>query len=138
AAAALAEHLLGLGHRRLAVVTTVTNRPDAPPRPLFGERVTGFRNAAVRAGLAAEDVVVVSAANNGRDAGREAVTALLQQPAAQRPTAIFAVTDILALGVLDAVADARLAAPRDVSVAGFDDIAAAGPAGLTTVAAGHR
>jgi DNA-binding LacI/PurR family transcriptional regulator len=47
---------------------------------------------------------------------------------------VFAVTDILALGVLDAAADAGLRVPAEVSVAGFDDLDAAAGAGLTTVA----
>lgn len=133
ATGALAEHLLALGHRRFAVVTTVTNGPGGSPRPLFGERVTGFRQAVVRAGLAADDVTVVSAADNSRDAGRATAAELLHAPAGDRPTALFAVTDILALGALDAAAAAGLAVPRDLSVAGFDDIAAAQDAGLTTV-----
>jgi DNA-binding LacI/PurR family transcriptional regulator len=86
-----AEHLLGLGHRRFAVLTDGRH----------AERLAGFRNA-----LGA--------------AGAEWVETPRFEPG---PTAVLAVTDQLALGVLGA----------GVSVVGFDDIPAAAPAGLTTV-----
>jgi DNA-binding LacI/PurR family transcriptional regulator len=131
AAAAVARHLAGLGHRRLAVVTTVTGQRRAPSRPVFGERVEGFR-----AALPEAAVEVVCAADNSRDSGAAAVRELLARPRGDRPTAVFGVTDILALGVLDAAAAAGLAVPAELSVAGFDDIAAAatGRPPLTTIA----
>ncbi len=49
------------------------------------------------------------------------------------PTAILCLSDQIALGVLDATDELGLRVPSDVSVTGFDDIAAAAPAGLTTV-----
>jgi DNA-binding LacI/PurR family transcriptional regulator len=135
AAADVARHLLELGHRRFAVVTTVTDEQTGPSRPLFHERVNGFRDALREGGVAAADVTVLCAADNSRPSGHDAVADLLAQPRPQRATAVFAVTDILALGVLDAVAAARLAIPGEVSVAGFDDIAAAATSvpPLTTV-----
>ncbi|MDT4915867.1 MAG: hypothetical protein QOH89_567 [Pseudonocardiales bacterium] len=133
AAAAVAEHLLGLGHRRCAVLTTVTDAGAGRVRPIFGERVNGFR-AAIRAG--GGEISVLCAGDNSRPAGRDAVAELLRSPKRTRPTALFAVTDILALGVLDAAQDAGLEVPRRLSVAGFDDIPAAAEAApsLTTVA----
>jgi LacI family transcriptional regulator len=84
--------------------------------------VRGF-TAEVRA--AGGEVAVLCAGDNSRPAGQAAVLDLLRSPARHRPTALFAVTDILALGVLDAAATAGLDIPRQLSVAGFDDIAAA-------------
>ncbi len=135
AAATVARHLLGLRHRRFAVLTTVTDERRGPARPLFHERVDGFRDALAEAGLDPGDVVVVCAADNSRQSGHDGVADLLARPRAQRPTALFAVTDILALGVLDAAAEAGLAVPGDLSVAGFDDIAGAATSvpSLTTV-----
>ena len=49
------------------------------------------------------------------------------------PRAIVGLSDVVALGVLEAMRERGLEAPRDVSVSGFDDIAAAAQAGLTTV-----
>jgi LacI family transcriptional regulator len=64
---------------------------------------------------------------------------LLDRP--QRPTAIFAGADIVAMGVLDALTEAGLSVPGDISVAGYDNttFAAFGPISLTTVdQAGHE
>jgi LacI family transcriptional regulator len=64
---------------------------------------------------------------------------LLARPA--RPSAIFAGADIVAMGVLDALTEAGLSAPEDISLAGYDDtmFAAFGPISLTTVdQAGHQ
>jgi DNA-binding LacI/PurR family transcriptional regulator len=132
-AAEVAGHFLARGHRRLAVLTTVTDEPRGRVRPIFHERVRGFSDEVRAAGA---EVSVVSAGDNSRPAGRNAVAGLLSSPPRNRPTALFAVTDILAIGVLDAAAEAGLAVPRQLSVAGFDDIAAAATTTppLTTVA----
>jgi DNA-binding LacI/PurR family transcriptional regulator len=132
AAAEVAGHLSGLGHRRAVVLTTVTDPGSGRVRPIFHERVRGFRDAFRAAG---GEVDTRCAGDNNRPAGRDAVAELLRLPRSRRPSAIFAVTDILALGVLDAAADAGLAVPRQLSVAGFDDIDAAASAAppLTTV-----
>jgi DNA-binding LacI/PurR family transcriptional regulator len=139
-AALVADHLVGLGHRSLAILTTAAEHDQHTPRPLFAERVAGFRDTAVRAGLDPAGITVVCAPDNNRDAGRQAATELLARPAKGRPakgrpTAVFAVTDILALGVLDAAAEAGVPVPARLSVAGFDDIAAAAASSppLTTV-----
>jgi DNA-binding LacI/PurR family transcriptional regulator len=131
--AEVARHLLGLGHRRLAVVTTTTDASAGRVRPIFHERVRGFSDEVRAAG---GETTVVQAPDNNRPAGRDAVAELLHAPKRARPTAIFAVTDILAIGVLDAAADAGLGVPQQLSVAGFDDIAAAASTAppLTTVA----
>lgn len=133
AAAEVADHLLALGHRRLAVLTTASEPERGRVRPIFSERVAGFRDAAHAAGA---EVEVVSAVDNNRPAGRQAAVELLRAPSRRRPTGVFAVTDIVALGVLDAAAELGLRVPRQLSVAGFDDIAAAASATppLTTVA----
>ena len=131
----VAEHLLELGHRRFAVITVASADARDIPRPLFADRVGGFRESVARAGLDPAEVQVVCAPENNREAGRLAMHELLAQPAARRPTAVFAVTDILALGGLDAAAEAGIDVPAEVSVAGFDDIAAAAASAppLTTV-----
>ena len=131
-AALVARHLLELGHRDFAVVTTALDDDAAAPRPLFAERVSGFCDAVGEQGAR---VTIVCARDNGRDAGRAAVAELLDKPKRERPAAIFAVTDILALGGLDAAAEARVPVPGRLSIAGFDDIAAAAESSppLTTI-----
>jgi len=124
AAALAAEHLVGLGHRRLAVVgvpPVMALEPEGPvvvSRRGFAHRVEGFIAAAGRAGV--EDVAVVEAWTNSTDAGAEAARPLMT--GRRRPTAVFAVSDALALGVLGAAADADLHVPGDLSVVGFDGI----------------
>jgi DNA-binding LacI/PurR family transcriptional regulator len=134
AAAQVAAHLHGLGHRRCGVLSTVTDHEQGPVRPIFGDRVEGFTGALTQTGRARAEVF--GAADNTREAGRAALRSVLARGDADRPTAIFAVTDILALGALDAAREAGLRVPDQLSIAGFDDIAEAATAvpTLTTVA----
>jgi DNA-binding LacI/PurR family transcriptional regulator len=142
--AIVGEYLLGLGHRRFAVVVRSPGRAGASPRtaPRVGlrQRYEGFARAVADAGLPASAVTVVEVQDSTIAAGREAVEPLLVLPPRRRPTAVFAVTDALALGVLDSAHAVGLRVPRDLSVVGFDDIAEASrsrPA-LTTVSQALR
>lgn len=129
-AAMVARHLLELGHRRFAVL--VPQRRGLP-RPGFAERADGFQDAVAKARPRAS-VQLWATAGNSRAAGVDAVRDGLAGP--DRPTAIFAVTDILAFGALDAAAAAGLGVPADLSVAGYDDVSAAATSTppLTTIA----
>jgi DNA-binding LacI/PurR family transcriptional regulator len=121
-----AEHLLALGHRRIGYIG------DREPHPF------GFTSSARRrigAAAAVEEAgaeLVVRRGPHGRDEARAIATQLLTGEDA--PTAIFAPSDLQALGVLEAAEDLRLDVPGDLSVVGFDDIEVARYAGLTTVA----
>ncbi len=148
ASVAVARHLLELGHRRLAVVsfggplssTRMGDRSSVGPEVrgvhyAMRQRVAGFVRVADEQSA---EVVVVQAADHSRAAAARAVHDLLAQPARRRPTAVFGVTDVLALGVLDEAARLHIAVPGALSVAGFDDTADAAhsaPA-LTTVSQG--
>jgi DNA-binding LacI/PurR family transcriptional regulator len=68
---------------------------------------------------------------NSKETGAAAAAFVLDQ--AHRPTAVAAFSDILALGVLDAITAAGLRPGHDISVIGFDDIPQAAQASLTTV-----
>jgi DNA-binding LacI/PurR family transcriptional regulator len=135
ATAAVAGHLLELGHRRFAVLTSGPEITHGPSRPLFQQRVETFRDALIAAGIAADRIEVIGADENSRPAGRLAARDLLSRPYPSRATAVFAVTDILALGVLDCATDANVAIPDGLSVVGFDDIEAAASSqpALTTI-----
>jgi DNA-binding LacI/PurR family transcriptional regulator len=121
AAALVADHLLGLGHRRLTAITTAVGEKSRP-HPLFAQRVGGFRDSLLAKGVNRDDIEVMCAAENSRAAGQHLGHALLARPPDQRPTALFTVTDILALGILDASTELGATVPGDISVVGFDGI----------------
>jgi DNA-binding LacI/PurR family transcriptional regulator len=127
AAVKAADHLLGLGHTRFGVLTLQPGDPAAgiPPRPGPHERRRGFLQALTDAGIPPDRVTVVEALDNGRGAGRAAGQTLLEVSRDIRATAVFAVTDVLAFGMLDAATAAGLGVPADLSVVGFDDVAEA-------------
>jgi DNA-binding LacI/PurR family transcriptional regulator len=137
-----AEHLLQLGHRRFGVVALRLALP-ARDAPADGERqaaatfsfshnrLRGYASALEAAGVRWSEVQVEERAHNTVAAGRDAGLRLLA--AKPRPTAILCMSDQLAIGVCEAVAQAGLTVPHDLSVIGFDDSPSAAVAGLTTV-----
>jgi LacI family transcriptional regulator, galactose operon repressor len=124
-----AEHLLALGHRAIAFLGDEEEN-------LFGfdssaRRREGFEAALSAAGVArAPDWVVRRP--HGRAAARAATEHLLAHD--QRPTAVFASSDVQAIGVLEAAQAVGVPVPDELSVIGFDNVEAAGYTGLTTVA----
>lgn len=109
---AAAEHLLALGHRRLAVLAGRRTH-------LYSQaRIDGFRSAVTQAGLDLPDERVAHT-DWGRARAAEQATALLRETS---PTAVFACSDTIALGLYDAAATLGLRIPDDVSVVGFDDL----------------
>lgn len=121
-AATVAAHLVSLGHRGLAVVTP----PDA------AERTAGARDGWDRAG----PLLIVEAGGRARADGEVAARAALA--GADRPTALLALGDRLALGALDAARHLGLEVPGDLSVAGFDDLPTSETARLTSVFVPYR
>lgn len=121
-----AEHLIALGHERFAIIAGTARHQYSQAR------VDGFRSALVAHGLAG-DRLAVGYGDWRRSGAAEAARVLLDQP--DRPTAIFACSDRMALGVFDAAAERGLLVPRDLSVVGFDDLPEARwlSPGLTTV-----
>jgi len=103
------EHLHGLGHRRIAVLTP--SRPSTPDRP--AERVV----AEICAALGMEATVVNT--RHSIEEATEAAAALLSGD--PRPTAVFCLSDSIACGVYAAAAACGLEIPRELSVAGYDD-----------------
>ena len=91
------------------------------------------------AGLDPAAVPLAVARSSSRAEGRELTHQLLSVPVARRPTAVVALSDLLALGALDAAHDLSLRVPQAVSVTGFDgipDTALCDPP-LTTVTQDH-
>jgi DNA-binding LacI/PurR family transcriptional regulator len=142
AARLVGEHLIRHGHRRIAVIGNYLSSDDvtaevtvpAPeelPRYVSRDRLRGYRDGFGEGGLDWSDVITVNAAAHTRSDGAAAAAHVLDR--SPRPTAVVATSDLLALGVLDALSVRGLTPGRDVSVVGFDDVAEAAAARLTTI-----
>lgn len=127
AARSMTEHLLHLGHTRIGVIQGPT------ASPLTQQRLAGYQDALATAGVIFDASLLVDG-DFTLKAGYQAAQRLLQQ--ANRPTALFCENDETAMGALQAVKQAGLRIPQDISVAGFDDIAFAAYCDppLTTIA----
>jgi LacI family transcriptional regulator len=123
------EHLLDLGHRRVAYIAG----PDSLGQ--VQDRLAGAREAWAAAGLPAEDLVVLPTGSLTVAAGRGAGERLAGMPARTRPTAAFCGNDLVALGLLQQVIGSGRSVPGDLAIVGYDDIdfAAAAAVPLTSV-----
>lgn len=119
-------HLIDLGHREIAVVTGPWFTSSAR------DRLAGARRALIEAGLNLRDTDVISG-GYGVDDGILAGIELLSRP--DRPGAIFAANDNIAVGIISAAQSKALTVGRDVSVVGYNDIPLAAhlPTPLTSV-----
>lgn len=115
----VADHLIGLGHRRIGVICPPVSHRAAQ------RRVDGFRDGLTAAGIAMDEQMFVEGAFDFAS-GISGGEALLGLP--HPPTAIFATNDDMALGVLTLAHRRGLRLPDDLSVVGFDDT----PGSLTT------
>ncbi len=120
----LVDHLHGLGHERILHL-------DGGKAPGAAPRRRGYLAAMGRWGL--EPVSLPGGLTE--ESGASAADQILARTASHRPTAVAAFNDRCALGLMHALMRCDIHVPEEVSVAGFDDIAAAGYAhvGLTTV-----
>lgn len=109
------EHLLEQGRRRIAFV-------GDERLPEVEQRFAGYREALAAHGRGVERGLVIRVQFELDDAYRS-VRAMLSKT--EPPDAVFAASDVIALGAIRALADAGLRVPRDVSVVGFDDVALA-------------
>jgi len=110
-----AEHLIGLGHRRIGLIY-----PSATGSQAQALRIGGYRDALALAGLSLELEAPATGTNWAANAHAAAGT-LLDRPAGERPTAIFATNDLLAIGAMRAIRDRGLRIPDDLAVVGCDD-----------------
>ncbi len=132
-AMAATRHLIGLGHRSIAMINA--NLSTLPAH----ERLEGYRSALEEAGIpfSMERVVVGEMGKNdgfNREAGRDAMQRLLElNRGAGRATAVVIASDVQAIGALEAARAARVRVPEDLAVVGFDDIELAQYMELTTM-----
>lgn len=110
---AITEHLLDLGHRHFACVSSVYQNRDPDLR------IAGARQALAARGLALPDTAIVRAGANLRG-GAEAVRELVGRGSAF--TALLCYNDLMAVGAMNALQDLGVAVPRQLSVVGFDDL----------------
>ena len=139
-----ARHLVELGHRRFGIVA-LPFKPDGYTGPgiagrasestfdVSTRRLEGYLAVLGEAGLSADEVPIYECAHSNADLGNQAARHLLEGP--DPVTAILAMSDRLALGVLAAARELRVEVPGQLSVVGFDDIPAAAHTrpSLTTV-----
>ena len=123
------EHVLALGHRRVAYLAGPANHYHAQ------QRLRGFRRALAGAGVKVPDRLIAYG-NFDFASGAAHAARWCALPAPERPTAIVCGNDAMAIGALAAIHQAGLRVPDDVSVVGYDDIpqAAYTVPPLTTVA----
>jgi len=115
ASLALTQHLLQLGHRRIAVFA------GPPAAPWSQERTEGYRRALNDAGVEFDDQLVFSAGTTMEE-GEKAALELLQEKV--NVTAIQAANDLVALGVANVLLSQGIPIPERMSVVGFGDILA--------------
>ena len=137
AARSAAEHLRELGHERVAVLSFVTalGPGGSLELDLSAERLEGYKEGL---GEAWDAGLVRTVRPNAPEPAREATRELLRAP--DPPTGILAMSDILAIGALEAAAEEGVAVPEELSVVGFDDspVALHATPPLTTVAQPHE
>jgi LacI family transcriptional regulator, galactose operon repressor len=107
------EHLLALGHRRIAMLT---GRPDLQSSQL---REEGYRQAMVAAGVPVEDDLIRVGAYDpavSAEAARQLLTL------ADRPTAVFAANDLSAIATVEVAGVLGIRVPEELSVVGFDNV----------------
>lgn len=113
---AMMDHLLALGHRRIAFVNGVARGQ------LTEHRQSAYRSKLASANIALDDRLFVNCGHT-MDSAYEAVSHLLDL--ADPPTAIWTINDFLAVGARRAIYDRGLRIPNDVALAGFDGTALA-------------
>jgi LacI family transcriptional regulator len=112
-ARSLVEHLIGLGHRRIGMIVEDENVSTAR------ERRAGYAEALEQAGIELDPALVVRATADPQG-GAVGMAKLLQLP--ERPTGVFTVNNLVALGAIEAVRAAGLEVPDDVALVCYDDI----------------
>jgi DNA-binding LacI/PurR family transcriptional regulator len=137
AARSAAEHLRALGHERVAVLSFIgaLDADGVLALDITADRLAGYEEGL---GEAWDEGWVRVCRPNAERPAREAALELLRRP--QPPTAILAMSDVLAIGALRAAAELGVDVPTELSVVGFDDSPAAALAAppLTTVAQPHE
>lgn len=108
------EHLLGLGHKRIALAVHHVSDSD------HMDRRRAYDDALVSSGIKIDPMLIFEV-SAGFAAGEQVVDSILSMPARNRPTALFATNPMTALGVMRRAQERGLAVPRELSLVGMDD-----------------
>jgi LacI family repressor for deo operon, udp, cdd, tsx, nupC, and nupG len=108
-----ANHLLDLGHRRIAYIGGTRTQAESD------DRQSGYARALEKRGHSV-DPSLITLGNGWSDGGRDCMRQFLKL--AHPPTAVFCYNDLTAFGAIGAIQSAGLRVPQDISVVGFDDI----------------
>ena len=123
-----ADHLLDLGHRRIAYIGK--HFPGSAHTRTPSDRLAGFRASLGARSISVPDEWIFESEWRARDAFASALSLLRAE---DRPTAILAASDEMAIGALAAARELGIRVPDDLSIVGIDDHELAEPFGLTTV-----
>jgi LacI family repressor for deo operon, udp, cdd, tsx, nupC, and nupG len=129
AATTAVNHLVNLGHRRIAMIEAVD--PDQPGWPALPPRSVAYHDVLDREGITRDDALVATVPWGG-EAGADAMAQLLAHP--EPPTAVYAHSDEIAVGAVRTARRAGMQVPADISIVGIDDHPIAALTDLTTVA----
>ena len=121
-------HLLEIGHRNIAIAGA--QQVSLDPAPVLAARIDGYRAALTDFGIKPRPEYSLPGMLTV-DGGREAVDELMNQ--SERPTAVFFLSDEMAMGGLAQARGHGVDVPTELSVVGFDDHDLAGAYGLTTM-----
>lgn len=107
------EHLIKLGHKRIGIINGILEGANGL------DRFRGYQLAISKYDLA-DDKDLVKYGDYSQESGIEATRQLLDMK--NRPTAVFAANDLMAIGALKVIKEAGLRVPEDISVVGYDDL----------------
>lgn len=124
------DHLVELGHRRIAMIAA--HDPDQPGWPMRSGRSEGYVDALAAAGVAVDNALIRDVDWGGLNAAA-AMDDIFDAAQGDPPTAVFAHSDELALGVMRTLRRRGMRFPEDISIVGIDDHPVAALTDLTTV-----
>jgi LacI family transcriptional regulator len=129
-ARAAVEHLVAQGHSRIGMIRSFSDSA------IQADRIAGYRDALGAADIAFDQDLIQSGSTRkhegfSEEAGHEAMIALLALD--PQPTAVFASSDVQAIGAWSAIVEAGLKVPQDVAVVGYDDLKTSQYLGLSSV-----
>lgn len=109
----ITEYLISLGHRKIAFIGGMQGSST------FVDRVSGYKNALKKHNIEIDEKMIFTSGYRKKD-GSNTLRAMVKE--SNMPTAIFAISDLVALGVIEAAEEMGLSIPDDISLVGFDDI----------------